>query len=76
MFSPHTIIYNARLLYIVRHDGADYHKGAPLRVRINLLRYSLTIFPGDPRRWTINKNGWLARQWSNLNWYVWKKWLP
>jgi hypothetical protein len=76
MFSPHTIVYHGRRLLVTRHEGGDYHHGTPLGERLNLLRYSLTIRPGAPDRWTINANGRLALRWANLNWVLWRKYLP
>lgn len=65
MYQPHTMIFGSRLLSIWRFDGADYHSPVPLGIRLNLLRYSMTIFPGEPRHFTINRNGWLARKFSD-----------
>lgn len=65
MFCPHTITFNSRLLLISRFDGADYHGPVPLGIRINPLRYSLTLWPGTPRNRTINRYGWLSRKLSD-----------
>jgi hypothetical protein len=73
MFCPQTIVHNERRLLIMRHERADYMTRAPLGERLNLLRYSLTFWPGTPRHWTINKNGRLALLWSNFNWHLWRK---
>lgn len=73
MFCPHTIIYNSKYLYVVRHEKSDYHHGTPLGQRLNPLRYQITIFPRTPHRITINKGGRLNILWSTINWYLWKR---
>ena len=70
MFDPHTITFNSRYLLVSRFDGADYHGPVPLDIRLNPLRYALTIFPGEPRHFTINRDGWLARKLSNAIFYL------
>lgn len=65
MYQPHTITFNCRWLLIERDDGADYHGPVPWRIRLNPLRYSLTIRPGRPGNKTFNERGWLARKVSN-----------
>lgn len=74
MFSPHTITFNRHGLLITRHDGADYHAGAPWHVRWNLLRYGITFNAGTSDHFTINNDGWLARQWSNFLFFL--RWRP
>lgn len=76
MFCPSTIVFSSRLVNVTRHEKSDYHCGTPLGQRLNLLRYQITIWPGTPDHITINKDGRLARKWSDLNWRIWKKRLP
>jgi hypothetical protein len=63
MFQPYTITFNSRYLLVSRHDGADYHEPVPLGIRLNLLRYSLTIFPGEPRHSPKNGGSGRALPW-------------
>lgn len=67
MYCPHTIVFNSDLLMITRHERSDYHFGTPIGERLNILRYSLTIFPGTPRNRTFNKDGKLARKLSDFS---------
>lgn len=68
MFQPHTIVINTKYLFVMRHDGCDYHCGAPFKVRINPFRYAITLRRGWPRmgekRLTINKDG---RAWLHIS---------
>jgi hypothetical protein len=73
MFCPQTIVLSTTGLMITRHERSDYHQGAPLLEKLNPLRYSITIHPGTPRNRTFNRSGWLARQWSDVNWLIWKR---
>lgn len=73
MYQPHTIIYTSSLVSIVRHDGADYHKGVPFLVRANLLRYQTTLHLGRFGVHHINYHGRLNLHWANLNWLIWKR---
>ncbi len=68
MFSPQTVIFNNRQFLIMRHERSDYHHGTPMSEILNPLRYSLTIWPGQTKRITINKNGKLALRVSNFIW--------
>jgi hypothetical protein len=70
MFQPHTLIFASRYLSIWRFDSADYHGPVPRSIRLNLLRYSVTIFPGEYRHFTINRDGWLARKLSNAMFHL------
>ena len=65
MFSPETIVIYKPPLVVTRHDGADYYGPVPWCVRLNPLRYQITLFPG-PRRWTINRDGRWYLRWSNF----------
>lgn len=66
MYCPHTITFNSRFLMITRHERTDYHFGAPLKEKLNPLRYSVTIFPGTSRNRTFNRDGRLARTLSDI----------
>ena len=61
MYDPSTVLIYKPPLVITRFDSADYHGPVPWSIRLNPLRYSITLFPG-PRRWTINRDG---------RWYIW-----
>lgn len=77
MFCPETIVFNTRWLMLTRYEKTDYiGTRAPLGERFNILRYAITFRPGRPSNYTINRNGILARKWSDLNWAVWKRHLP
>jgi hypothetical protein len=76
MFCPQTIVFSSKPLMIVRHERSDYHCGTPWAEVLNPLRYSFTLWPGTERWTTFNRNGWLARKLSDINWNVWKKRLP
>lgn len=70
MFQPHTIICCGKWLYIKRDDGADYHCGVPLGVRINPLRYHITPRWKWRNLFTINREGVAARHLSNAIYWL------
>lgn len=65
MFDPSTITFNSRLLLVARFDGAEYYGNVPWSIRINPLRYSLTLWPGTLQHRTSNKNGRLYLKMAN-----------
>ena len=71
-FDPHTVIVSRSLLYIVRHEKADYYTGTPLGERLNILRYQITLRLRG-HRFTINRNAIAAKWFSNCNWWLWKR---
>jgi len=71
MFQPSTVVFNSKHLYIERHERTDYMRGAPLREKINLLRYEFIIKWHGPQwrnktRIVINKGGKAAIKFSNF----------
>lgn len=69
MFDPTTHVAGGRSWSLIRHDGCDYHRDVPLRIRLNPFRYQLNI--GKPPRFRINRDG-AAHMWiSNLAWRLW-----
>ena len=58
MNDPHSIIVYKPPLVISRFDSADYTSSVPWRIRLNPLRYTITLFPG-PKRWQFNRNSWM-----------------
>lgn len=76
MYCPHSIVYNGNRLMVTRHESGDYcGSPVPLGERLNILRYSITLWPGTDRHKTFNRNGRLNLLWANLNWHLWKKHL-
>ena len=74
MFCPETIVLNTNWLMVTRYERTDYvATRAPLGERLNLLRYAITFRPGRPGNCTLNRHGWLARKWSDINWIIWKR---
>lgn len=65
MYDPHSICLYKPPLVISRFDSADYHGPVPWRIRLNPLRYSITLFPG-PNRWKLNERGRAYIAWSNF----------
>ena len=53
MFDPDRIVFNSRLLMVIRHEKTDRNGPAPLNEVLNLFRYSVTMWPGTPRWKTI-----------------------
>lgn len=71
MFCPEKIVYDSynNPFMITRYEGADYHQGAPWRIRLNPLRYQFCLrykFFGGKRNYYLNKGAWLHRSLSNL----------
>lgn len=72
MFDPRSIVLYRPPLVISRFDGTDTSDRPPLSVRLNPLRYSITLFPGQ-KRWTINEREWLFFAFANLTWRLWRR---
>lgn len=73
MFDPTEFIANGRFGYICCHTGNDYHRGAPILVRWNPLRWQIGIGRDRPCWLVLNRNGRLHRRWSDLTWRLWRK---
>ena len=70
MYDPNSVIVYRPPLVISRFDSADYHGPIPWSIRLNPLRYSVTLFPGGPNRLTINRGGrWYIRA-ANFIFYL------
>jgi hypothetical protein len=70
MFDPTEFVIDCRYGYVVRHCRADYMRGAPLRERLNPLRYEVGIGRSRPCSIVLNKKAWMQRKFADALWRI------
>lgn len=73
MFVPNEFVGNFWFGYIIRHTKTDYLQGSPLIERLNPLRYEIGIGRDRPCVIVLNRKAWMQREWSNFNYWLWKR---